>query len=69
MFFLFNKKKRQEADELKAKEADAIVADTLKILDRTTDTVKKINKKATTKVTTYDIAEKLYYATRRGNDV
>ena len=69
MFFFFSKKKREALDELKAKEAEDIVAETLKVLDKTTDTVKKINEKATTKVTTYDLAEKLYYATRRGKDV
>jgi len=68
MFFIFNKKRRQELDDMKSKKAEMIVADTLKELNKATKTVKDINHKAAHKVTTFDIAERLYYATRRNRN-
>lgn len=60
--FFFHKKKL-EYDEKKA-EADAIVSETVGKIDKTTEAVRKLNK-TLSKVSTYDMAEKLYYATRR----
>lgn len=61
MFFFFSKKKRQAYDLKKAKEAEAIVKSTIKALDKVEKVVDAVNEKATT----YDLAEKFYYATRR----
>lgn len=61
MFWFFNRKKRQAQDLKKAEEAEEIVKTTLKALDKATKAVEKVNER----VTTYDLAEKFYYATRR----
>lgn len=65
MFLFFNRKKRQAQDLKKSKEAEAIVKTTIDALDKAEKVVQAVNEKAIT----YDLAEKLYYATRRGKDV
>lgn len=61
MFWFFNKKKRQAEDLKKSKEAEAIVKSTIEALDKAEKVVDAVNEKATT----YDLAEKFYYATQR----
>ena len=66
---LFSRKKRQALDKQRAEEAEQMVASTVKELDKATLAVKKVNQKAVSQVGVYDIAERLYYATRRKKDV
>lgn len=61
MFLFFNKKKRQAIDRKNAAQAEAIVANTIEVLDKATKEVEAAN----VRVATYDLAEKFYYATRR----
>jgi len=62
--FFFNAKKRREYDEAKKKEADNIMAATLKKLDKATVVMTKANK-AIDRVDSRDLAVKLYYAMGR----
>jgi hypothetical protein len=69
MFFMFNAKKRRELDAKRAQEAEKIVADTVKELKKATKAVDAVNQRAVNQIGVYDIAEKLYYATRRNKHV
>lgn len=64
MFFLFGQKKRLEEDARKAEKVERIVKSTDKQIDKTTKDVIELNK-TLSKVDVYDMAEKIYYATRR----